>query len=582
MRSSRFRFDPEPYASELGAIITEIQASEALDAGALDRILRRHPKDGRGLFARTEIVAAALHLARAGALAGDAEALVARLRTCPTRTQSGIVPVTVLTRPHPCPGRCVFCPSDARMPKSYLADEPGAQRAAAHRFDPYAQTWSRLDAYRRMGHPCDKAELIVLGGTWSHYPEAYRVWFVTRALQALCDFGEGRDGRGPLEEGPDEFASLPPVARGSYDRTVARRLRETRGGPRAAREGASWADLAEAQRRNEAARVRCVGLSLETRPDALDETEVVRLRRLGATKIQVGIQSLDDDVLRANRRGHDVAATREALRRLRAAGLKIQGHWMPNLLGANPESDLEDFARLFADPDFRPDELKLYPTSLVESTELVEHHRAGAWRPYDDAELLRVVTGCMRRTPRWCRLTRVVRDIPSPDIVAGNRRTNFREIAEADLRSRGVRLVEIRAREIGRGAWDPARAALRETAYATSAGREHFLEWVTPDDRLLAFLRLSLPSRASFVAELGTSAVIRELHVYGGVAGIGERVPGAPQHRGLGRALVAAARARAAAAGHATLAVISAVGTRVYWRSLGFHDGELYQRLPAE
>jgi elongator complex protein 3 len=175
----------------------------------------------------------------------------------------------------------------------------------------------------------------------------------------------------------------------------------------------------------------------------------------------------------------------------------------------------------------------------------------------------------------------VVRDIPSPDIVAGNRRTNFREIAEASLRGSGVRLEEIRAREIRRGGFDPARAALRETEYATSTGRERFLEMVTPDDRLLAFLRLSLPTRASFVAELGRSAVIRELHVYGGVAGIGERAPGTAQHRGLGRRLVAAARERAASAGYGELAVISAVGTREYWRGLGFRDGDLYQQLTS-
>jgi elongator complex protein 3 len=581
MRNTRFRFDPAPYLRELGAIITEIQASDALDVASLDRILRRHPKDGRGLFARTEIVAAALHLERSGALGGAADSLAARLRTCPTRSQSGILPVTLLTRPHPCPGRCVFCPSDARMPKSYLSDEPGAQRAAAHRFDPYAQTRARLDAYRRMGHRCDKVELIVLGGTWSHYPRDYQVWFVARALEALDDFGAERPARAdsPLE--PDDFTSLPAAARGRYDRTVARHLRETRGGLRAAWEEAGWDELARAQRRNQSARVRCVGLSLETRPDALDESEVVRLRRLGATKVQLGIQSLDDAVLRANRRGHDVAATRDAVRRLRAAGMKIQAHWMPNLLGATPEGDLADFARLFADPGFRPDELKIYPTSLVESAELMDHHRAGDWRPYDEAELLRVVAGCMRGTPRWCRLTRVVRDIPSPDIVTGNRRTNFREVAEAYLRERGERLVEIRAREIRRLAFDPSRVRLRETGYATSVGRERFLEMVTPDDRLLAFLRLSLPAQASFVAELGTSAVIRELHVYGGVAGLGERAPGAAQHRGLGRALVAAARERAAAAGHATLAVISAMGTREYWRSLGFRDGELYQHVES-
>jgi elongator complex protein 3 len=467
------------------------------------------------------------------------------------------------------------------MPKSYLADEPGAQRAAAHRFDPYAQTRARLEAYRRMGHRCDKVELIVLGGTWSHYPGAYQVWFVARVLEALDDFGAGRAARADSGIEPDDFASLPAAARGRYDRTVARHLRATRGGLRAAWEEAGWDELGRAQRRNETARVRCVGLSLETRPDALDEAEVGRLRRLGATKIQLGIQSLDDAVLRANQRGHDVAATRAAIRNLRAAGMKIQAHWMPNLLGATPEGDLADFARLFADPDFRPDELKIYPTSLVESAELMEHHRAGAWRPYDDAELLRVVAECMGRTPRWCRLTRVVRDIPSPDIVVGNRRTNFREVAEAHLRWRGVRLVEIRAREIRRLAFDPSRVRLRETSYATSTGRECFLEMVTPDDRLLAFLRLALPSRASFVAELGTSAVIRELHVYGGVAGLGERGPGVPQHSGFGRALVAAARERAATAGHAALAVISAMGTRAYWRSLGFRDGELYQHVES-
>jgi ELP3 family radical SAM enzyme/protein acetyltransferase len=431
VNDTRFRFEPALHERELAAIITEIEASPELDLATLDRILRRHPRGGVGLFAKTEIVRGARHLAARGALAVDPDALARRLRTAPVRSHSGILPVTVLTRPHPCPGHCVFCPSDARMPKSYLASEPGAQRAEQHGFDPYRQTRARLEAFRSMGHPLDKVELIVLGGTWSAYPLAYRLWFVQRCLEALCDFGV--DGRPPDASAAPfgSFEALPAAARGVYNETVSAHLRARQAGRlRAPEEEASWDDLARAQQRNEEAAVRCVGLSLETRPDEVDADEVLCLRRLGATKIQLGIQSLSDEVLHRNQRGHDVAATREAMTLLRGAGFKLHAHWMPNLLGSTPEADLADFERLFADPAIRPDELKLYPCSLVESAELMDHQRAGAWRPYADDELLHVVSEAMRRTPRWCRLTRVVRDIPSPDIVVGNKRTNFREVAE--------------------------------------------------------------------------------------------------------------------------------------------------------
>jgi elongator complex protein 3 len=534
---SRFSFDPSPYARELAAILAEIEAGETLD-----HALRRHPKDGRGFFSKSEIVAGARLLGRE-----------VPLRAAPVRSQSGITAVTVLTRPHPCPGRCVFCPNDVRMPKSYLADEPGCQRATAHRFDPYAQTQARLDALRRMGHRVDKVELIVLGGTWSYYPEAYRVWFVTRCLEAL-------NGVERSAQAEAEFEGLRRQAGESYNRTVAQRLRGLESGF----ETAPWEELEAQQRRNEAAEVRCVGLSLETRPDEVTQEEVLRLRRLGATKVQLGIQSLSDEVLVANQRGHDVATTRQAARLLREAGFKIHAHWMANLLGSTPERDVEDFGRLFEDKDFRPDELKIYPCSLVASAELMQEYRAGRWRPYGHEELLDVVTACMQKTPRWCRLTRVVRDIPSPDIVVGNKKTNFREIAEAALERplREIRSREIRGQAVGE-------LELKETEYETSVGRERFLEFVTAEDRIVGFLRLSVPKEASFVRELGRASVVRELHVYGDVAGLG--LPGRSQHRGLGKRLLEAAGPG--------LAVIAAVGTRGYYRRLGFRDGPLYQHL---
>jgi elongator complex protein 3 len=362
---------------------------------------------------------------------------------------------------------------------------------------------------------------------------------------------------------------------------VAAHLRAGEGGALVpARERGEWSALAAAQRANESAGARCVGLALETRPDQVTPEEVLRLRRLGATRVQIGIQSLDDRVLAANRRGHDVAATRAALALLRGAGFKLHAHWMANLLGATPASDRADFARLFDDPAIRPDELKLYPCSLVETAELAVHHARGEWRPYSREELLPLVADCLAAMPRWCRASRVIRDIPSPDIAAGSRETNLREAAEALLRERGIAPCEIRAREV-RGARGTESVALRETRYATSIGEEAFLEVVTPSDRIAGFARLALPDRAreerGAIAELRGAALLRELHVYGAVADFGERAPHKSQHAGLGGRLVERAARLARDAGYPRLAVISAVGTRDWYRRRGFADGDLYQ-----
>jgi elongator complex protein 3 len=581
-RTARADFDPAPHRAALCAIIDAVLRDPALDARGLDRIVRRHPKHGRGLFSKSEIIAG--FRAFAAARSGGESEFVRRLRLRPVRTLSGVTPVTVLTKPFPCPGTCVFCPNDVRMPKSYLADEPGAQRAEDNRFDPYLQAWNRLAAFRSMGHPTDKVELIVLGGTWSHHPEAYQLWFVSRCFEALNDFGAGVDGRasaGLVDADYRAIAKLDGRAAsdGAYNRAIARHLAAAHGALLHASESASWEALAAAQRRNEASATRCVGLAFETRPDQIDAAETRRLRRLGATKIQLGVQSLDDEILRANRRGHNVAATRAAFGALRAAGFKLHAHWMPNLLGATPARDAADYRRLFDDPDFRPDELKLYPCLLVESAALAAHHARGEWLPYADSALVALLAGCIEVTPRWCRLTRVVRDFSAHDVAAGTHTANLREVAERALAARGGHAREIRSREVRGRSICAAELRLLNTEYQTSIGREHFLEFVTPEDRIAAFARVSLPAQRAVEPELADCALLREVHVYGASLPLGARAAAAAQHAGLGRALVESAASLARGAGFAQLAVISAVGTRPYYRKLGFADGELYQHL---
>ncbi len=603
--AKRFRpaLDLERYREPLSQILAAVAAEPNLSRQGLARILKRHPKDGRGLFSKDELIAAYRALAGTDGVPPYDEAVIERLRMKPIRTLSGVTPVTVLTKPYPCPGECIFCPNDIRMPKSYLSSEPGAQRAEQNAFDPYLQTYSRLMALRNTGHPTNKVEVIILGGTWSFYPETYQIWFVKRVFDALRDFGQGIDGReqvwdalragSQLHPEHDAAVQIDPGAVGgqSYNRLVQmiyrdemRRSREqaqaiARG--RRARtlldEYATWDELEAVQRENEYAACRCVGLVLETRPDNITPGEVIRMRRLGATKVQIGIQSLDDEVLRLNRRGHTVEQTRRAVRLLRLAGFKIFAHWMPNLYGASPQADIADYHRLFADPGFRPDELKIYPCSLIESAALMAHYRAGEWRPYTHDELLQVLTACFLATPEYCRLTRVVRDIPSTDIVAGDLTTNFRQVVERELAQRGLRGADIRSREIRHRPVDPDALTLDELAYTSSIGDELFLQFITPERRIAAFLRLSLPAEPLLVPELAGAAMIREVHVYGQSLAVGDEAPAHAQHRGLGARLIERAAALAAERGFRRLAVISAVGTRAYYRQRGFRDGVLYQ-----
>ena len=585
MQDSSFQFDPELYEEQLVNLIAEIEELETFDQASYESVLRRHPKDGSGFFSKSEVIQGFRYLNRKLAWGLDELPFLEKLRMKPVRTQSGVAPVTVLTQPFPCPGECIFCPSDVRMPKSYLSDEPGAQRAAQHRFNPFNQSLSRLQTYHNTGHHVDKAEVIVLGGTWSSYPETYRVWFTKRCFDALNAFSS--ESPTPYEtEGSTcfDFRDLSARVDGrrmtrSYNSIVSETLgRHDPGGSEG--EMPDWEGLAAAQLRNESAYARCVGLVLETRPDNLTLEEVLSLRRLGATKVQIGFQSLSDRVLALNRRGHGVADIRRAMKLLRFGGFKIHAHWMPNLLGSSPDLDIEDFGRLFDDRDFRPDELKIYPCSLVESAELMTYYERGEWLPYSRADLTRVLTECLQRTPEYCRVTRVIRDIPGTDIVTGNKVTNLRQVVERELQLRGQMGRDIRAREIRHRSVSPGTLSLRRTDYDTSIGREVFLQYVTAEDRIAAFLRLSLPDGGSPIPEIAQSAMIREVHVYGHLAALGYRDGIRSQHQGLGRELIAQAGEIAAEADFDHLAVISAIGTRPYYRKLGFTDGPLYQHRP--
>ena len=372
------------------------------------------------------------------------------------RTLSGVTTVTVLTKPHPCPGVCIFCPDDVRMPKSYLPDEPGAMRAVEHDFDPHAQVASRLAALTAVGHPTDKIELLILGGTFSSYPRDYQAWFVQRCFEAMNGTGE-------------VFQELP--------------LQE-----------ASLDALAGEHLLNESCRHRNVGLAVETRPDEITPDELGWMRSLGVTKVQVGAQSLDDRILSLNQRGHTVAELRRAVALLRAGGFKIVLHWMPNLLGATLDSDREDFPGLWQ--GLCPDEIKIYPTQFLEGTVLYENWKRGEYQPYSTEELAGLVADIKPSIPRYCRVNRIIRDIPSTHVVAGNKRTSLRQDVQAEMKRRGTRCNCIRCREVRGGMVDPGSLRLDDLVYSPDFTEEHFLSFVTPGDQVAGFLRLSFPGKA--------------------------------------------------------------------------------------
>ena len=626
--------------------------------------------------------------------------LIKLLQVKPRRSASGVATITVITKPWKCAGACIYCPNDLRMPKSYLSDEPACQRAERNYFDPYLQVTSRLRALEQMGHVTDKIELIVLGGTWSDYPRDYQIWFITELFRALNDAGvpaktitsstqlllqdpfdiqlQPRSSASSLADvhararrafykqhglsyEKDDLVAFTHEAQQLVDvgeltyNEAATELYETRD---------PWASIAPAQtatldqlvhehERNEDAQHRVVGLVVETRPATVTPDTLAFLRTLGATKLQMGIQSLDPHIHDINRRQVTISQIERALDLARLFGFKTHTHFMVNLLGSTPESDKADFERFVTETPYQPDEIKLYPCALVRGTDLVEQYESGAWRPYDEETLVDVLVADVLATPGFTRISRMIRDFSAHDIEAGNKKVNLRQLVEAraealiegqnaeddriersqerrtcnpfqqsargqELDRQNVRdeaanrrrgIQEIRHREISTQDIEVGELVLDMIPYETTSTREFFLQWVTPENKIAGFLRLSLPKPEAFETYASSpqadsfetfallseadvfdrspsalpiypgEAMIREVHVYGRASSLHTAGTSA-QHRGLGKQLIERACQIARDHGYQKINVISAIGTRAYYRALGFVDNGLYQQRP--
>ena len=535
------------------------------------------------------------------------ERFIRSVRMKPRRTASGVATITVITRPHTCSSNCIYCPCDLRMPKSYLANEPACQRAELTFFDPYVQVAARLQALYQMGHSTDKVELIVLGGTWSDYPESYQYWFIKELFRALNEWPSSPNhiqerlnwytsfGLQNSEEALSSFVAEQQAAvfedTATYNQAF-HKLYDTSQPHQSAwsQMQSTYDQLVEQQHVNETAAARVVGLVIETRPDTITPDNLRMFRQLGCTKIQIGIQSTHQEILDANKRQMSVAQIKRAFSLIRLYGFKIHSHLMVNLLGATPEADKRDFKTFVTDPGFRPDEIKLYPCALVSGTQLVQKYREGAWQPYDKDELVDVLVQDVLNTPPYVRISRMIRDISATDILVGNKHTNLRQMVEQELAAEDVarRVQEIRFREINQQQVRASELALQDFTYTTAVSNEHFLQWVTTDNKIAGFCRLSLPhwdkltsgacdvSANELLVQPG-QAMIRELHVYGQALSLGSEGMSA-QHQGLGQKLLTKASSIAADAGYTSLNVISSIGTRAYYRAQGFTDAGLYQQ----
>ena len=535
------------------------------------------------------------------------ERFIRSVRMKPRRTASGVATITVITRPHTCSSNCIYCPCDLRMPKSYLANEPACQRAELTFFDPYIQVAARLQALHQMGHSTDKVELIVLGGTWSDYPEGYQYWFIKELFRALNEWPNSPSyiqdrldwytsfGLQNSEDALSSFVAEQQAAvfedTATYNQAF-HKLYDTSQPHQSAwsQMESTYDELVEQQHVNETAAARVVGLVIETRPDTITPDNLRMFRQLGCTKIQIGIQSTRQEILDANKRQMSAAQIKRAFSLIRLYGFKIHSHLMVNLLGATPEADKQDFKTFVTDPGFLPDEIKLYPCALVSGTQLVQKYREGAWQPYDKDELVDVLVQDVLNTPPYVRISRMIRDISATDILVGNKHTNLRQMVEQELAAEDVarRVQEIRFREINQQQVHAAELTLQDFTYTTAVSDEHFLQWVTTNNKIAGFCRLSLPhwdkltsgacdvSADELLVQPG-QAMIRELHVYGQALSLGSEGMSA-QHQGLGQKLLAKASSIAAEAGYTSLNVISSIGTRAYYRAQGFTDAGLYQQ----
>jgi elongator complex protein 3 len=460
------------------------------------------------------------------------------------RTISGVAPIAVLTKSYPCPGKCAYCPTEMGMPKSYLSNEPAVMRAVLCDFDPIKQVKARVKALEANGHPTDKLELIVIGGTWSALPPSYQKSFIKKCFDAANNVSSK------------------------------------------SRKGAK--NLAEAQKINETAEHRIVGITLETRPDFITPFEIRKMRELGCTRVELGVQSIYDSILQKNKRGHNVLKTIEATKLLKNAGFKICYHLMPNLPGSTPNLDLKMFEEIFSSPDFQPDMVKIYPCVVIKRSLLYKWWKQGEYKSYSEKQLINLLIKIKSITPPYVRINRLIRDIPSTSIEAGNMVSNLREILREKMAEKNLYCQCIRCREVGHQ--DKLKIKSEKlkvpkffiTEYLASGGREYFLSFASSDRKILyAFLRLRFPKNdqgeiTETFPELKNAALIRELHTYGHLVPIDKTSKGATQHLGLGKKLMQKAEKIVKKHKINKIAVISGIGVREYYKKLGYKKENTY------
>lgn len=602
--------------------------AKALSDKELERIIRKHNrnlKNNEEHFAKKKLFPYYLHVKNNEPDIWQSwnvdeildKKVTQLLQVKPRRTASGVATITVMTKPWKCSSNCLYCPNDLRMPKSYLSDEPVCQRAERNYFDPYLQVAARLRALTRMGHVTDKVELIVLGGTWSDYPKAYQIWFIKELFRALNEVK--MSDAGSLQKHDDESAhkriefyrscglsnakeDAQAFVKSAQELVDSQKLNYNKAWDLlyandpvwkavSAEQTATFEELEHEHAINERADHRVVGLVIETRPDTISIQNLALLRHLGCTKIQMGIQSVNADILKQNKRTISIETIKESFSLLRIFGFKIHAHFMVNLFGSTREKDKQDYLEFSTNKAYLPDEVKLYPCVLVEGTELCDCYTNGTWRPYTHEELLDVLTFDTLNTPPFTRISRMIRDISAHDIVAGNKKANLRQLVENRLSEQNADVTEIRYREISTSSTDRDKLSLEAVEYETAMSTEYFLQWVTPEKKIAGFLRLSLPSQDYIRSCIEQStadekvfpiqeneAMIREVHVYGTVAGLHKTGKGA-QHLGLGKQLIKTAASIAEEHGYSKLNVISSVGTREYYHKQGFVDNGLYQQM---
>jgi elongator complex protein 3 len=432
-----------------------------------------------------------------------------------SRTISGVTPVAVMAKPFTCPGKCVYCPSSPKAPKSYTPESPAVLRARSCDFDAKKQVEVRLKTLAEMGHAQDKVELIIMGGTFMFYPSDYQYQFIKDCYDALN--------------------RIPSSC------------------------------LEEARKINENAERRCVGLCIETRPDFCGEMEVRSLLDFGTTRVELGVQTLDDEIHHLTKRGHGVAEVISTTRLLRDYGFKVYYHWMPGLPGSTPEHDLELSRKLFGDERFRPDGLKLYPTLVVKGSELESWYRDNRYQPYDEEEMIDLLMAIKASIPKYVRISRLMRDIPSKFIIAGCKDLALRGTIRKKMDQAGLRCSCIRCREYGhrlRDGWAIGEPRLTRLDYEAWGGKEIFLSYEDDNETLFGLLRLRISEK---------KAVVRELHIFGPEVSLGGRLKQAVQHHGLGERLLREAEKIAKGEFKADrLLVLSGVGAREYYHSLGY------------